>query len=329
MIITLLLLQHHEEQQRAMRMRQQLASFPFTSQPVGHDVAVFNHLTARFTHAVPGRAQLTPPLAAHGEPATDAVLWMYDVPLAIRYRCEGQAVGGATATDVAVESGKRFAQWRAQKPIELKPVSSEWCMTWRADGGAWARYDLPAPDSTGANREDLILLVRAGMVMHVTMRFPKNGVDLVTLASLRGFMWSTILWEPVGMTQSPWPASAFLEPRVAATLVPGRHEQSAHLGARMQIPRADQNRLEPALLGMIEGKGRTTIEPSEDPFDVPAAPWAPATHEMLTAHANALCTALPHPELRLFLDGTLPHVRTVHDLRGVALMLGRAVKTQA
>jgi hypothetical protein len=328
MIITLLLLQHHEEQQRAMRARQQLANFPFTSSAVGHDVVVFNHLTARFTHAVPGRPQLTPPLAAHGEPATDAVLWMYDVPASVRYRCEGQTVGGATATDVAVESAKRFAQWRAQKEIAVRPAGPDWCMTWRADGGASARYDLPAPDSTGANREELILLVRAGMVMQVTLRYPKNGVDLVTLASLRGMLWATILWEAVGMAQSPWPQSAFLEPRAAATLVPGRHEQSAHLGARMAIPRADQNRLEPALLGMIEGKGRPTVQPTEDPIEIPAAPWAPATHEMLAAHHNALATALPHPELRLFLDGTFPHVRTAHDLRGVALMLGRAVKTQ-
>ena len=86
--------------------------------------------------------------------------------------------------------------------------------------------------------------------------------------------------------------------------------------------------LDPDILAMIEGKGRATIEPSEDPFDIPAAPWAPVTHEMLQTHANTLTSALPHPELRLFLDGTFPHVRTVHDLRGVALMLGRAVKTQ-
>lgn len=329
MIITLLLLQHHEEQQRAARMRQQLASFPYTAAPVGHDVVVFNHLSARFTHAVPGRPQLTPPLQAHGEPAVDAVLWLYDAPAALRYRCEALTVSGASAADVAVETARRFASWRAQRAVEPQAAGPDWCVTWRADGGAHARYDLPAPDSTGANREELVLLVRAGMAMHVTIRYAKRALDLVTLASLRAMTWATMLWEPMGMVQSPWPPSAFLEPRVAATLVPGRHEQSARLGASLAVPRAEQDRLEPYVLAMIEGKGRATVAPADDPFDVPAAPWAIVTPEMLGAHHAALGGALPHPELRAFLDATFRDVRTAHDLRGVALMLGRAIRSPA
>jgi len=284
-------------------------------------------LNARFTHAVPGRPQLTPPLVAHGEPASDAVLWMYDVPVAVRYRCEAQTVSGATANDVAVESARKFANWRTQRETEVRALGSDWTMTWRADGAAYARYDLPGPDASGANREELIFLVRAGMTMNITVRYPKGALDLVSLASMRSFVWSTALWEPTPMAQSPWPQSAFLDARVAATLVPGRHEQSAHLAARMQVPRSEQDRLEPSLLAMIEGKGRATIAPADDPFDVPAPPWSPMTHEHLMTHHHALTAALPHPELRLFLEGTFPHVRTAHDLRGVALMLGRAVKT--
>jgi hypothetical protein len=252
---------------------------------------------------------------------------MYDVPVVLRYRCETVTVTGPTASDVAIEQARRFANWRTQRDTEVRGLGPDWTMTWRADGASYARYDLPAADSVGANREELLLLVRAGMVMTITVRYPKGALDLVSLASMRGFVWATALWEPTPIAQSPWPQSAFLDARVAATLVPGRHEQSAHLAQRMMLPRSEQDKLEPALLAMIEGKGRPTLAPKEDPFDVPAPPWAPITHEQLMTHHHAITAALPHPELRLFLEGTFPHVRTAHDLRGVALMLGRAVKT--
>jgi hypothetical protein len=330
MVITLLLLQHHEEQQRAAARRAQLAAFPFTLSPAigptGHDVAIFTHLSARFTHALPGRTQLTPPLAAHGEPATDAVLWMYDLPVALRYRCEAAAFTAPSATDLAVEAARRFANWRSQREIEVKAVP-DWYPTWRVDGAAQCRYDLAVPDSIGANREELVVLVRAGMVMHVTLRYPKGALDFVTHASMRSFVWGTMLWEPAGQNRSPWPQSTFLEPRVATTLSPGRHEQSAQLAARLGPMRPDPKMVDPVLLGMIEANGRSVVDPTDPTFEAAAPPWMPVPPEHLTIHRATLLEMMPHQELALFLDATLPQVRTAHDLRGVALMLGRALKS--
>lgn len=329
MVITLLLLQHHEEQQRAAARRAQLAAFPFTLAPAagppGHDVAIFTHLSARFTHVVPGRPQLTPPMPAHGEPATDAVLWMYDLPVALRYRCETAAFSAPSATDLAVEAARRFGAWRAQREVDAKPVP-DWYPTWRVDGAAHARYDLAQPDATGANREELILLVRAGMVMHVTVRYPKGTLDFVTHASLRSFLWGSMVWEPAGPNQCPWPQSTFLEPRVATTLSPGRQDQCAQLQARLGPMRPDPKMVDPVLLGMIEANGRSVVDPSDPTFEAASPPWMPVQPQHLTMHRTTLLEMMPHQELAVFLDATLPQVRTAHDLRGVALMLGRALK---
>lgn len=330
MVITLLLLQHHEEQERAAARRAQLAAFPYTLRPAsgapGHDVAIFTHLTARFTHALPGRPQLTPPLAANGEPVTDAVLWLYDLPVAIRYRCEAAAFSATSATELALEAARRFANWRAQREVEVK-AAPEWHATWRVDGAAHARYDLAVADAIGANREELVVLVRAGMVMHVTIRYPKGALDFVTHASLRSFLWGTLLWEPAGQGGSPWPQSTFLEPRVATTLVPGRHEQSVELAARLGPTRPDAQRVDPVLLGMIEANGRPVLDPTDPTFEAASPPWMPVPPEQLAIHRATLLEMMPHPELGAFLDATLPQVRTAHDLRGVALMLGRALKS--
>src|SRR5205085_8865045 len=58
------------------------------------------------------------------------------------------------------------------------------------------------------------------------------------------------------------------------------------------------------------------------------APWVPLAPEAIEGHRHALLAATRLPAIHAFVQNALVDVRTAHDLRGMAVMLGRAIDGQ-
>ena len=306
---------HREGQARAEALRRQVQSFPFTLTPKASDVALYQDLRTTFGHLVPGRPQITPAQPAYGEPPADTVLWLADAAITVRYRLEPAAFVAANAHDLAARTAQIYAARRAQRAVDVALVDAGWQATWGVEAAARADYDLPTPDAAGADREELFVLVRGGMVMFVTTRHPRAGVDPVTLALFRSATEGSMTWDPMrwqsGVT--PWPESSFLEPRALATLRPQREQQEAWL-AYEAAPSGEEERA--AIYEALERVLRT------------AGPaWAPLDADAHASYRVSLLAAIQQPKLRSFVDASFAEVRTAHDLRGLAMMVGRATVT--
>ena len=57
----------------------------------------------------------------------------------------------------------------------------------------------------------------------------------------------------------------------------------------------------------------------------PGAPWVPLTPDVADGNKRALLSAIRSARLGVFVDEAFADVRTAHDLRGLAIILGRAL----
>ncbi|HEY1957900.1 MAG TPA: hypothetical protein VGH28_19905 [Polyangiaceae bacterium] len=301
---------HRDGQARAAALRQQVQNFPFALTPKASDAALYQDLRATFGHLVPGRAQLTAVQPAWGEPPADAMLWLSDAPITVRYRYEPAAFVAASAADLATRTAQTYAANRAQRAVELIPADA-WLSTWSVEAAAHAEYDLPAPDAAGADHEELFVLVRGGMVMFVTTRHPRAGVDPITLSLFRSATEGSMCWDAQRWQSgtTPWPESTFLEPRMLATLTPYRSDQAAWL-AREHGPMSEDERA-----GIYDALDRVlrTAGPA----------WSMLDASAHASHRVTLLAAIRESKLRAFVDATFAEVRSAHDLRGLAMMIGR------
>ena len=303
---------HREGQARAAALRQQIQNFPFTLTPKLCDAALYQDLRATFGHLVPGRAQLTAAPQVWGEPPADAILWLAHAPITVRYRYERAAFVASSAADLAMRTAQSYGANRTQRAVDVTSPEPGWLATWGVEAAAHADYDLAAPDGAGADHEELFVLVRGGMVMFVTTRHPRAGVDPVTLALFRSATEATISWDAQRWQSgtTPWPESTFLEPRMLATLTPYRNDQSAWLARES---------------GAIDDDQRAGVHDALDRVLRTAGPaWSVLDESARASHRVTLLAAVRQPTLRTFVDATLAEVRTAHDLRGLAMMIGRA-----
>lgn len=308
---------HAAAQAQAAAYHAQVRAFPFALTPKHHDAALYQDLRASFGHLLPGRPRLTPGAAgaAPGEPPADTALWLQDAPIAVRYRYEAPQLAAATAGDLAGRTAEAYARARvapASRGPGVERVAPAWLAKWGVEGAARAEYDLTAPDAAGADHEELLVLVRAGGVMLVTTRWPRGAVDAATLALFRSAAEATLVWDARRWQSASglWPESSFLQPRVVATLWPGREEQLAWLAREARFEDAEREAVTTAVDDVLRNAG---------------APWAGLDAAAWSAHRDRLLGALVQPAARAFVEGAFGEVRTAQDLRGLAAMLGRAV----
>lgn len=286
------------------------------------DAGLFQDARTGFSHLLPGRPSLAMPRP--GDPPADATMHLQDAAVTVRYKLEPPSVRAPSAAELARLTAERFACWRAQAPVNVEHANPTWLLAWGAEAAAVATYDVaqaagstPPPPSaprSDAPREDLFVLVRQGMVYVVTWTYPRGFVDDPAYASFASVAEATMVWDPLRWEQRGriWPESAFVGPGIHAQPKP-KHNESARWLARVPLHDDERARVLAVLAGVVGNAG---------------APWVELRPDTLEAHRSAVLSCVRHPELRTFVNGAFSDVRTAHDLRGLAVLLGRALDTR-
>lgn len=287
---------------------------PFALRPARDDTALFQDARAGFSHLIPGKPALGTPGLRANEPPADAIVHLQDAPITIRYRFEPPTVTARSAMDVARLTAERYAGFRARAAVAVDFANPSWLTVWAVEAAAVAAYDVAGPPGTTRMREDLFVLVREGMVMLVTWTYPRGFIDdpaYATFASVAEatMVWDRSRWEQTGRV---WPESAFLGPGLYGAPKP-KHNDTAKELAVASIGDEERAHLMSILAGVVSGAG---------------APWVPLPPEVREANRRLLVGAVRDARVRAFVAKAFEDVVTAHDLRGLAMMLGRALEAR-
>jgi hypothetical protein len=284
---------------------------PFGLEPGKDDTALFKDARAAFSHLLPGRPVLG--LGGRpGDPPADAVLHLQDAPITARYTLAPPAFAAPDALEAVRLTASSHAGWRANAQVEVDFANPTWLAAWGVEAAAVAAYDVGGQD--GAQREDLFVLAKNRLLMTVTWTYPRGFIHdpaYATFASVAEatMVWDSSRWEQRGRV---WPDSPFIGPGLYGRPRP-KHNDLAKPIAVTSIPRGEAAHLLALLSAIVSSAG---------------APWVPLPPDVIDAHYRALLAATRVLAIHAFLQSAFADVRTAHDLRGLAVMLGRAVDGQ-
>jgi hypothetical protein len=252
-----------------------------------------------------------------GEPPADASVHLQDAPISLRYRLESPSFAARSAAELARVTAERYASWRAQANTQVDWANDSWLLAWGVEAAAVAAYDVPGNDATGADaaREDLFVLVRQGMVMLVSWTYPRGFVDDPAYATFASVAEATMVWDPSRWEQRGrvWPEGSLLGPGLFGTPKIELNEAAKQLSASPILPE-ERTQVLTILSGVVSGAG---------------APWVPVTPQVLEGNKRAILAAVKNGRLRAFIESAFAEVRTAHDLRGLAIILGRALDARS
>ena len=299
----------------AMKTSPSVGAVPFALTAGRDDTALYQDARSGFSHLLPGRPVLGMPAHRPGDPPADAVVHLQDAPVTIRYRLEPPTFQAASAAELARGTAERFAGWRAQATVAVDWANESWLSAWGVEAAVVAAYDIPASataaGATTLQREDLFVLVRQGMVMLVSWTYPRGFVDdpaYATFASVgeATMAWDFSRWEQRGRV---WPDGAFLGPGLFGAPKSKYHELGKLLSSAPILP-DERMQVLAILSGIVSGAG---------------APWVPLGPEVIDGNKRALLAVVKNARLRALVEEGFAEIRTAHDLRGLAIILGRAL----
>ncbi len=287
---------------------------PFSLSPGRDDTALYQDARTGFSHLLPGRPTLGMPAQRAGEPPADAVIHLQDAPITIRYRIEPPSFAAASAAELARGTAAQFAGWRAQAQVSVDWANDSWLAAWAVESAAVAAYDIPENASTLGSpllREDLFVLVRQGVVMLVSWTYPRGFVDDPAYATFASVAEATMVWDAARWEQRGrvWPDGPFLGAGLFGAPKAKYNEIAKHLSA-LPLGLEERAQVLSILSGIVSSAG---------------APWVPLTPEIADGNKRALLSAVRSARLGVFIDEAFADVRTAHDLRGLAIILGRAL----
>lgn len=282
---------------------------PFTLTAAKDDTALFKDERAGFSHLLPGRPVLGP-AGRPGEPPADVVIHLQDAPVTLRYTLAPPAFAAPTAADATRLAAESYAGWRAQAHVQVDFANPTWLAAWGVEAAAVATYDVAG----GTHREDLFVLARQGLVLTVTWTYPRGFVDDPAYATFASVAEATMVWDPARWEQRGrvWPDGAFWGAGLFARPKP-KHNEGARLVATTVIPPDERAHLLAVLTSVVSGAG---------------APWVVLAPEILDGNRRAILGATRSSVVRTFVERAFVDVKTAHDLRGFAVMLGRALDGQ-
>jgi len=283
----------------------------FTLVPLRDDTALYQDARAGFSHLLPGRPTLAIPALRQGEPPADAAIHLQDAPITIRYRLEGPSFAASSAAELARGTAGRFASWRGQRSVTADGANDSWIHAWGVEAGAVAVYDIPAAPGSEPSREDLFVLIRQGAVLVVSWTYPRGFVDDPAYATFASVAEATMVWDPTRWEQRGrvWPEGAFLGPGLFGTPSVRYAEVAKQLAEALLLP-DERSQVLRILSGVVSGAG---------------APWVPLPPEVIQGQQRAILSVVRNGRLRAFVEEAFLEVRTAHDLRGLAIVLGRAL----
>jgi hypothetical protein len=279
---------------------------PFTLTAQRDDVALFKDARAGFSHLVPGRPTLAPIGARPGELPADAALHLQDAPITLRYHLAPPAFAAPSAVELARVTAEHVGGLRATGRPLVELANATWLGSWGVEAAAVAAYDV----ADGASHEDLFVLVRQGLVMTVTWTCPRGLTGDPAYATFASIAEATMVWDPLRWEQRGrvWPESGFFAPGLYGAPRP-QHAEAARQLARVALAPPERARLLDTASRIVSRAG---------------APWVRLGRESLIADKADLLAATRDPSVRAFVEGAFADVRTSHDLRGLAILLGRA-----
>jgi hypothetical protein len=283
---------------------------PYSLDPgTDDDAALFQDARIGFSHLLPGRPSLA--MARPGAPTADATVQLHDVPVTIRYKLEAPSVRAPSSAELVRLTAERFASWRAQGAVRAEFANPSWLLAWGADAAVVSTYDVaPVPGAEQPAREDLFVLFRQGGTYLVTWTFPREFTDDPTYASFASVAEATMVWDPMRWEQRGrvWPESPFVGSGLRAQ-PKAKYQETARWLAEIVLSDAERSNVNSVLAGLASNAG---------------APWVELRPDVLERSGIALRSAFRSPEVQAFLQTAFAEVKTAHDLRGLAVLLGRA-----
>jgi hypothetical protein len=246
-----------------------------------------------------------------GDPPTDATIHLQDAPITIRYRLEPPAFPASSAAELARGMAERFATWRAQGAVSVDWANDSWLLAWGVEAAAVAAYDVPAGAGMEILREDLFVLVRQGAVLIVSWTYPRGFVDDPAYATFASVAEATMVWDPTRWEQRGrvWPEGAFLGPGLFGAPSAKYNEIAKQLSTAPLLP-DERTQVLGILSSVVSGAG---------------APWVPLPREVIDGNKRAVLSVVRNGRLRAFVEEAFLEIHTAHDLRGLAIVLGRAL----
>jgi hypothetical protein len=284
---------------------------PFGLEPGKDDTALFKDARAAFSHLLPGRPVLGLGGRA-GEPPADALIHLQDAPITVRYTLAPPAFAVPDALEAVRLTASGYAGWRTNEQVSIDFANPTWLAAWSVEAAAVAAYDVGGRD--GAQREDLFVLAKNRLLMTITWTYPRGFIHDPAYATFASVAEATMVWDSTRWEQRGrvWPDSPFVGPGLYGRTRP-KHNDLAKQIAVSPIPPAEAAHLLALLSTIVSSAG---------------APWVPLSPDAIEAHYRALASATRVPTVHAFLQTAFADVRTGHDLRGLAVMLGRAVDGQ-
>mgnify|MGYP000087685795 CR=1 FL=1 len=299
-----------------------LAQWPNFRPTQDWETALYVDWRVGFAQAFPGAPQPHPVIFGGGDPVHDAYWVLSDAPMGVRFHLGTPTVSAADAQAGARAQLEAFVTTRGGTDIIPREPTIDQKTGWMVEGAMSATYSLAQPDPFGGDREEAVMLVRTMPPSHhapahlalmtITMRWPSRALDPFRHALLRSAALGTIRWDPTHPQQQPpriWPNSTFLEPGVEGKLKGYRDEQIPKLAPAFAMADVEKQ----ALAQEVE-KCVTRIDP----------PWSAVSRGEIEALVFALSSTNANPLFEPMLRSMLGEVRTMHDVRGVALLIGRA-----
>jgi hypothetical protein len=239
------------------------------------------------------------------------VVYLQDVPVAVRYKLERPSFAAATAADLARGTAERFASWRAQANVIVDWANESWLSAWGVEAAAVAAYHVHAVPEA---REDLFVVVRQGLVMLITWTYPKEFVDDPAYATFASVAEATMTWDPARWEQRGrvWPESVFVGPGLHCSPRTPRGKYDELTRGLAGSPFLPEERA--ALLALLSGIVSSA-----------GAPWVTLTAEARDNHKASIAGVSRNTRLHALLDEAFAEVRTAHDVRGLAVLIGRAI----
>jgi hypothetical protein len=288
---------------------------PISLQPApGGETAVLFDRRSGFSHAIPGYPHPMPQAPDPREPAADVVVGLSELPVTIRYRLDRPPIAAATAGEYAARAALAYAQHRTPAPPEVRPPRPEQLLLWGVEAAAIASYPLQVPDAYGADIEELVVLVRGGAAIALTLRFPRAAVDWLRAALLRSAALSNLRWTGEPASARIWPPSDFLERGLWGALAPHRQELCLRLAPMLSLAPDEAEEMSRTLSRIV---GR----PEPPWFQLPPHVMAEVVAELTRASAN--------PNIAQIVHQGMAEVLTMHDLRGLCILLGQAITAGA
>jgi hypothetical protein len=269
------------------------------------DVALYRDARVGFSHLLPGRPRLFAVDYAPNELACDACIEIEDAPVTIRYRLDVET------KEAALPIATRIAAWRAQARVVAETAHPSWPRTWGAEDAAVASYDVAHardPDDEPL-REDLFVLTRREQRYVVTWSYPARAASTPPYGAFASIAEATIVWDPERYEQRGrvWPKSNVASPGLSPALDP-RLLGTVHTIART----AQREALKKSVARVLASAG---------------PPWIVLSPDTVHAHRDEIVDVARGEEAlvhRLF-----ESVRTAHDLRAIAVFIGRALNAKS